>query len=188
MATEILQVLGKFGGAKSWNDLEDRPFYTDADGTVHKLPEEYLPDSAWKDNDIFDLSEQLSVTSVLSSALNGNPYSFEYDTTAMREQLRKGPIKIKYKELFNTLTTYVFSNFDEPAGDSEDCDLVTLVTHSSFDTDPYILSLRIYDGRIDCYYKTALPIVVANDNGKFLQVVDGAWAAVALADVSKEGA
>ena len=34
----------------------------------------------------------------------------------------------------------------------------------------------------------ALPTVTASDNGKFLQVVDGAYALVALTDVSVEGA
>lgn len=33
-----------------------------------------------------------------------------------------------------------------------------------------------------------LPPVTSADNGKFLRVVDGAWAAVALTDVSQEGA
>lgn len=33
-----------------------------------------------------------------------------------------------------------------------------------------------------------LPKITATDNGKFLQVVNGAWAAVALTDVSQEGA
>ena len=33
-----------------------------------------------------------------------------------------------------------------------------------------------------------LPPVTADNNGAFLQVVDGAWAVVALQDVSKEGA
>lgn len=34
---------------------------------------------------------------------------------------------------------------------------------------------------------SGLPSVTTDDDGKFLQVVDGAWAAVALADVSEEG-
>lgn len=35
---------------------------------------------------------------------------------------------------------------------------------------------------------SGLPEVTTNDNGKFLQVVDGVWTAVALTDVSQEGA
>lgn len=32
-------------GAKSWNDLEDRPFYEDADGSIKTLDPKYLPET-----------------------------------------------------------------------------------------------------------------------------------------------
>lgn len=52
----------------------------------------------------------------------------------------------------------------------------------------------VVDGTYGCLSITKetepipLPKVTANDNGKFLQVADGAYALVALTDVSKEGA
>lgn len=40
---------------------------------------------------------------------------------------------------------------------------------------------------VDAYEDKGLPEVAETDNGKFLRVVGGAWAAVALTDVSQEG-
>lgn len=54
----------------------------------------------------------------------------------------------------------------------------------------YVFTTIIYsDGTIEV--KSALsaaPSVTADDNGKFLRVMDGEWAAVALTDVSEVGA
>lgn len=58
-------------GDVSWNDLTDKPFGEEPDGTVKKLDEKYLPDNlVTTDNISSALPDDLVTTSELDAAIN----------------------------------------------------------------------------------------------------------------------
>ena len=155
---------------------------------------EWSVGEVWHDTAVFDLSEQISITEAMaqSSSTQHASYSFEYDTTAIREALRKGPIKIKYSEGVCTMTTFAFSKVRDQGEDADSaCDIITLDAHTHFSDQPYHFTLRVYSGRIECHYEQILPNVSNDDNGKILGVENGQWKAVESIDYvatqSKDG-
>lgn len=111
--------------------------------------------------------------------VGGDPLHIETDTTEIAEILA-------------TSGATLSANFEY--GGLVISDKVTFLPHSNIAAVDLLfckcfVSLIVGDGKIGIYATLTdqLPKCTEEDNGKFLRVVDGAWAAVALQDVSEVG-
>lgn len=123
--------------------------------------------------------------------VTGGQAQLTTDTTEMLEALNKGPAVFGIP--FDIGGVTMTANCTLTALSVED--MAICVFFTSLDGE-YIGVLQIYDGGCDAvvtpfaqYMRqySGVPTVSAEDNGKFLQVVNGAWAAVAVQNVAEVG-
>jgi hypothetical protein len=134
----------------------------------------------------------LTVLGLPTVPLDGTAVQLETDTTDIMAALDKGAIKVLAKFAFGAteITATVILNSVHIVGGEYICSY-------AFDAEgmTMIFNLVVGDGAMMAYYTdlsgggaSGLPEVTTEDEGKFLRVVNGAWSAVSLTDVSTEGA
>ena len=133
---------------------------------------------------VFDLVSMGMETLVMGE----EPVQFETDTTAIMEALNNGEVKFIVNADMGEVAAIEATMNPFKAQGAYLCSSIIAMGY-----DNAVLSLIVADGMIIGMFAPLssgeqLPTVTVDDNGKFLRVVDGVWAAVSLTDVSTEGA
>lgn len=111
---------------------------------------------------------------------NGDALQVEMDTTEIMEVFATSIITLNLTIEYGGL---VFPDVKATFLPNSSVAMVNLLTSTCF------VSVYLSEGKImiGAELSRELPVVSETDNGKFLRVVDGAWAAEALQDVSEVG-
>ena len=175
-----------FDGADGKTPVKGADYWTNADKqeiVSDVLDQIEIPEGS-ADVPVFDLVAMGMFALPLPQAY----FSIEADTTELMNALSKGSVKFiipinMYETQINV--SVIMQGLSE--GATFQC-----MTLASLDiayslivyVDPGAISVMI----IPASTAVGFPAVTAEDNGKFMQVVNGSWAAVALQDVSEVGA
>lgn len=148
-----------------------------------KLPET-LPE-------VIDLSEYVILVHAMLQVSGSLTVDYA-DGRILRERLHQGPVKIKVAFSTSNPEAYVTSTiFTNMVSGNMDGDSFTIF--ADYMGMPLMVCYTLTDSKIT--YSVRIPVTQtyleydkATSNGGFLQMVNGAWTAVALTDVSEEGA
>ena len=178
------QISSISGGVKSWNDLTDKPFGDESvtiewDGNTEGLTEiELMGLYAYKVSNLTPEPDQLvGGTLVLGS-----------DTIVIEESNIGNMRESGFIAVLGTDKALAYITYEDNVSVTNGLVFPEKGCYFFLHGDAYISSLTYGSlKKLDPKY-LPLPEVTEADNGKFLRVVDGAIALVALQDVSKEGA
>lgn len=133
---------------------------------------------------VFDLAAMGMVAVTLPTGVS----SVDTDTTELQSALGKGNVIFVIPVNMGGATIPVAATMQGIAlGDSYQCMSLFLLNDASalvVNVDPGAITVMVFPAST----AVGFPAVTAADNGKFMQVVNGSWAAVALQDVSEVGA
>lgn len=133
---------------------------------------------------VFDLVAMGMVAVTLPTGVS----SVDTDTAELQSALGKGNVIFVIPVNMGGATIPVAATMQGIAlGDSYQCMSLFLLNDASalvVNVDPGAITVMVFPAST----AVGFPAVTAADNGKFMQVVNGSWAAVALQDVSEVGA
>ena len=133
---------------------------------------------------VFDLAAMGMVAVTLPTGVS----SVDTDTAELQSALGKGNVIFVIPVNMGGATIPVAATMQGIAlGDSYQCMSLFLLNDASalvVNVDPGAITVMVFPAST----AVGFPAVTAADNGKFMQVVNGSWAAVALQDVSEVGA
>lgn len=176
------------GGVSSWNDLEDRPFYEESGELIEIVP---VSDLTLSYDVTWGVFEQGTIGLVADESYIVSYEGIEYKCVAIESDTAVAIGNLgKLNDDFDD-TGEPFALMEAPSQgiwmlQAFDIDAPT------DESDTKIIKFGIYGvtttiKKLDAKYipdEVKLPEVTTEDNNKILQVVDGVWTSVALADSS----
>lgn len=206
----ILNNGGSGGGASSWNDLTDKPFGDNEDGSIKQLDNKYLAIlNKTGETDIIP-AQDVAFTYVENSGYyngsvdvpmvltEGKTYYVEWNGKAVSCVAKTFDALILAGWALGNLS--IFSSGEEDTGedflvlcvfDGDNTVFCTKETDATHTVRVYQAEYKVKDeylpessggGSGTEPSGSGLPAVTTADNGKILQVVNGAWQVLAIAD------
>ena len=170
---------GEFDGK---NPVKGEDYWTDAD-------KKEIVDDVLEQIEIPDVSVEiptfdLAAMSMTAVTLPVGSASIETDTTALISALSAGAVRFAIPTIAGTYSVDMHGVTDGSGG--YQCVAFAMMNAA------VAIMVNVVSGAIQVLViplatAIGIPSVTTADNGKFMQVVDGAWAAVALQDVSEVG-
>ena len=179
-----IKIIGPKGDPGVPGDTKIPDAAADDEGMVPVVRDsKFILEKVGSETPVFNLVEM----GLPAVSLDGSFSELEIDTTEVQTAIAKGPvafvIPFTIGDISSSITAVV--NGVGAEGQYQCITIVPIIYLHAF-------VLEVYPEGLTAYFVPfsegiGIPTPTEEDNGKFLRVVDGAWAAVSLTDVSQEG-